>query len=74
MKMRDDVIVFLVDFCNNVINRINKLDNLHHVNQGLQLIPLHPLTRFGKSVFENKSHWAEELYLVKYKASWRCIK
>ncbi|HQL81607.1 MAG TPA: class I adenylate cyclase, partial [Spirochaetota bacterium] len=66
LKMRDDVIVFLVDFCNNVINRINKLDSLHHVNQGLQLMQL-TVDRFGKSTFENKSHWAEELYLVKYK-------
>jgi hypothetical protein len=66
LKMRDDVIVFLFDFCNNVVNRINKLDSLHHVNQGLQLMQL-TVDRFGKSAFENKSHWAEELYLVKFK-------
>ena len=66
LKTREDVVVFLVDFCNNVVNRINKLDRLHHVNQGLQLMQL-TVDRFGKSAFENKSHWAEELYLVKYK-------
>ncbi len=51
--MREEVIVFLVDFCNNVVNRINKLDSLHHVNQGLQLMQL-TVDRFGKSAFENK--------------------
>jgi adenylate cyclase class 1 len=71
LKIKEEVIVFMVDFCNNVINRINKLDNLHHVNQGLQLMQL-TVDRFGKSTFENKSHWAEELYLVKYKSRKAC--
>jgi adenylate cyclase, class 1 len=71
LRMKEDVIVFMVDFCNNVINRINKLDSLHHVNQGLQLMQL-TVDRFGKSSFENKSHWAEELYLVKYKTRKAC--
>ncbi|OHD64505.1 MAG: hypothetical protein A2176_02610 [Spirochaetes bacterium RBG_13_51_14] len=65
-KMKEEAIIFLFDFCQNAINRIHGLDSLHRINQGTQLFQL-TVDRFGKFTFENRTQWAEELYLVKYK-------
>lgn len=65
-KLRDDAIIYIMDFCRNVIETVNNYEGLPRINTQIQLFQL-AVDRFGKFAFENKSQWAEELFLVKYR-------
>ncbi len=65
-KVRDEVIMFLYDFCQNIAARISADESVPRINQGIQLFQI-VIDRSGRLSFENKSRWIQELYLVKYK-------
>jgi adenylate cyclase len=66
-KFKDEAIIFLYDFCQNVVTRANSLDTLHRINQGIQLYQI-AVDRFGKFSCENRNQWIEQVYLVKSKS------
>ncbi|MBN2159037.1 MAG: class I adenylate cyclase [Spirochaetes bacterium] len=66
-QVREDAIIYAMDFCQNVIEIVNNYEGLTRINKQIQLFQL-TVDRFGKFAFENKSQWAEELFLVKYRA------
>ncbi len=65
-RIKDETIMFLYDFCQNMLARISANESLPRVNQGIQFFQI-VIDRSGKLSFENKSRWVQELYLVKYK-------
>lgn len=65
--MKDDLVLFLYDFCQNISRRINGRENLARLAQRLHLFQL-STDRFGKISFENRTMWCEELYVVKFKS------
>lgn len=66
-KAEEDLFVFLYNFCQNTFKRISGRENLPRLNQGIHLFQL-TVDRFGKTSFENKTRWGEELYVVKFKS------
>ncbi|HNW28948.1 MAG TPA: class I adenylate cyclase, partial [Spirochaetota bacterium] len=65
-RIKDETILFLYDFCQNILGRISTNESLPRINQGVQYFQI-VIDRSGKLSFENKSQWVQELYLVKYK-------
>lgn len=65
-RIKDETILFLYDFCQNILGRISSNESLPRINQGIQYFQI-VIDRSGKLTFENKSQWVQELYLVKYK-------
>lgn len=65
-RIRDEMIVFLYDFCQNILGKISSHDVLPRVNQGIQIFQI-VIDRSGKLSFENKNRMVEELYLLKFK-------
>ncbi|MBP7734633.1 MAG: class I adenylate cyclase [Spirochaetes bacterium] len=65
-RTRDEMIIYLYDFCQNILGRISGHEGLPLVNQGIQLHQI-AIDRSGKLTFENKNRWIQELFLVKFK-------
>ena len=66
-RFKDEAIIFLYEFCQNVVRRANSLDTLHSINQGIQLYQI-AVDRFGKFSCDNRNQWIEQVYLVKSKS------
>lgn len=66
-ELKEEAVIYLFDFCQNVIKKINQDESVTRINPVLQFYQL-AVDRFGKCIFENRSRWAEELYLVKFRS------
>jgi adenylate cyclase class 1 len=66
-KFKDEAVIFLYEFCQNVVRRANSLDTVHRINQGVQVYQV-AVDRFGKFSCENRNQWIEQVYLVKSKS------
>lgn len=65
-KAKEDLVVFMYDFCRNSVRRAGGGEGLSRPAPGIHLFQL-TVDRFGKTSFENTTRRCEELYVVKFK-------